>query len=137
MRDGARLPFIAHRASVLYRRIGMLRILSSLLIAFALLLTPFTMIGGSSAEAHAAMPQGASAASHCMDEGKAAPASDKHGPGMKAGCAIACAAMPAAGPVPGEQLPPQAISPVSLSQQSLAGIQPEGETPPPRITPEI
>jgi hypothetical protein len=92
------------------------------------------MIGGAGS-AHAARPQAASAA-HCAEE---APVQkhEKRAPGMEVGCAIACAAVPATQPFSAERLPHAAMLPALLGDQLLSGIHPEGETPPPRIRPEI
>lgn len=127
-------PFIAGRACITYVIGHMARIFPILLLALSLVLSPLAM-GGSGA-AHAAVPHAASSTAHCPQEAPA-PSSQEHAPGMKAGCAIACAAMPAAEPVPGDQLGPEALAPAPLVHQRLAGIHPEGETPPPRMHPEI
>ncbi len=132
MRDGAR-PFIAGRSGPSYVWRFMPRLLSSLFLVFALLLSPLAMIGGSG-PAHAAAPQ--AAASHCAE--MASPTEPEKGaPGMEMGCAIACAAVPATEPFSAERLPHDALPPALLGDQLLSGIHPEGETPPPRIRPEI
>jgi len=127
-------PFIAGRIWPHYLWCSMPRFLSSLLLAIALLLAPLAMIGGAGS-AHAARPQAASAA-HCAEE---APVQkhEKRAPGMEVGCAIACAAVPATQPFSAERLPHAAMLPALLGDQLLSGIHPEGETPPPRIRPEI
>lgn len=132
MRDAAK-PFIAGRSGSHYVWRRMPRLLSSLLLAFALLLSPLAMIGGAG-PAHAAAPE--AAASHCAET---APATEheKDAPGMEMGCAIACAAVPATEPSHAERLPHDVLPPALLGDQLLSGIHPEGETPPPRIRPEI
>lgn len=136
MRDAAAL-FIAGRSRSHYVGRSMNRLLPSLLLALALLLSPLAMIGGAGA-AHAAMPQASSAsrAMHCAEQGPA-PQQEKRAPGMEMGCAIACAAVPAAEAFTAERLPHDAMAPALLGDQLLSGIHPEGETPPPRIHPEI
>ncbi|MFN3727442.1 MAG: hypothetical protein ACK4SZ_14195 [Allosphingosinicella sp.] len=133
MRDNAP-PFIAGRISSHYVWRSMPRFVSSLLVAIALLLAPLAMIGGAD-PAHAARPQVASAA-NCAEE---APGQkhEKRAPGMEVGCAIACAAVPATQPFSAERLPHAAMPPALLGSHLLSGIHPEGETPPPRMHPEI
>lgn len=132
MRDGAR-PFIAGRSAAPYVWRFMPRLLSSLLLVFALLLSPLAMIGGAG-PAHAAAPE--AAASHCA-ETTPAMEHEKDAPGMEMGCTIACAAVPATEPFSAERRPHDALPPALLGDQLLSGIHPEGETPPPRIRPEI
>lgn len=128
-------PFIAARAEPYYVGRSMPRLLSSLLLVLALLLSPLAMIGGAG-QAHAAAPPAAMASGHCS---QTAPASEheKRAPGMELGCAISCAAVPATDPCTAECLPHAAMPPVRLGHQLLPGIHPEGETPPPRNRPEI
>ena len=133
MRDRA-APFIAGRICQHYVWRSMPRLLSSLLLALALLAAPLAMIGGA-APAHATT-QPASAAMHCAEEGPAL-RHEKRVPGMDAGCAIACAAVPATEPFTAERLPHAAMPLALHGNQLLSGIHPEGETPPPRIRPEV
>lgn len=132
MRDGAR-AFIAGRSGPHYVGPRMPRLLSSLLLAFALLLSPLAMIGGAG-PAHAAAPQ--SAAGHCAET---APAPQREMPasGMEVGCAVACAAVPATAPFAAVRLQHDPLPPTLPVDQLPSGIHPEGETPPPRIRPEI
>ena len=134
MRDDA-APFIAGRFRSHYVSRSMPRLMSSLLLALALLLAPLAMIGGASS-AHATMVQTASAAMHCAEEGPAQK-HEKRAPGMEVGCAMACAAVPTTQPFTAERLPHSAMAPALFSDRLLFGIHPEGETPPPRIRPEI
>lgn len=134
MRDAA-IPFIAGRLRSDYVSRSVPRLLSSLLLALAVILSPLAMIGGAG-PAHAAMPQTASTAAHGGEEG-AAQEHEKRAPGMELGCAIACAAVPATGPFSAERLQHAAMPPTLTGDQLLSGIRPEGETPPPRIRPEI
>jgi len=110
------------------------RLLSTLLLALALLLSPLAMVGVG--PAHAAMPETASMAMHCAEEGSA-PQHEKRAPGMDVGCATACAAVPATVQSAAEQPANDPIAPPLPGDQLLSGIHPEGETPPPRIRPEI
>ena len=134
MHDAA-APFIAGPAGPPYVWRCMPRLLCSLLLALALLISPLAMIGGAG-PAHAAMPQAGAEAAHCADEGPA-PQHEKRGPGMDMGCAIACAAMPATAPSTTDPLPRGGMTPESHGDQYFSGIQLEGETPPPRSHPEI
>ena len=134
MRDAA-APFIAGHSGTHYVWRRMPRLLSSLLLALALLLSPLAMIGGAGS-AHAAMPQAASAGGHCAETAPA-PGHEMPAPIMEVGCAMACAAVAAAEPLTAERLPDVVVQPALLGDQLLSGIHPEGETPPPRIRPEI
>ena len=111
----------------------MSRLIASILVALAMFLSPLAMgTGGAMAMAHPGMSQ--------VDDGCAAthPASsDDQKPDMKMSCAIACAALPATHPPVGEQTVPQEAKAVMAAAQVLIGIWPEGETPPPRLAPEI
>lgn len=106
------------------------RILSVLLLAFALFLSPLAMIGGAgAAEASAGA---ASPAMHCEDYPPARP-HDKRDSGMGIPCAVACAAIPAAAePLRGAPMPLQMLALPVPGERRLAGIRPERETPPPR-----
>lgn len=113
-----------------------MRLLSSLLIALALLVSPLAMASGSAA----AMPHGGAigteevaVTAHCA--GTDAPDHQAPDPGMS--CTAACAAFPALPPLIGEpfQLPRPLHS--VARQQHLPAIELEGETPPPRMTPRI
>lgn len=120
-----------------YLRGSMIRFLSSLLVAIALLLSPLAMENG----AAMAVPHAAAAGTvemvadgHCA--GEHAPVDEEKAP-AKAGCASACAAVPAVPPVFLEDAA-QVREAIGLrGSQVLSGIHPEGETPPPRITREI
>ena len=105
----------------------------SLSQARALLLSPLAMIGGG---AHAAMPHTTSSALHCADDG-AAPQQGHDAPKMNVGCAVSCAAIPAAEPATSAQERPEPARLGIIPARLLSGIHPEGETPPPRIAPEI
>lgn len=111
----------------------MVRLLSSLLIAIAMLFSPLVMTSG----AGMAMPHAAAAATttdHCA--GEESPVGDDKAP-VKASCASACAAFPAMAPVASEHPLARDEDAEDRGSQLLAGVQPEGETPPPRIPPEI
>ena len=127
--------FVAGRLDSHYVRRSMPRLLSSLLLALALILSALAMLGGTG-RAHAAMPQTASTATHCGEEGSAQE-HEKRAPGMELSCAIACSAVPATETFSAERLGHAAMRPTLPGDQLLSGIHPEGETPPPRIRPEI
>lgn len=126
-------PFIAGRAGPHYVHGRMSRLLSTFLLALALFLSPLAMIGGG---AHAAVPETASSALHCADDG-AAPQQGQDGPKMSVGCAMSCAAIAAAEPAASAQARPEPVQLGAIPARLLSGIHPEGETPPPRIAPEI
>ena len=110
----------------------MLRLVSALWVALALLVSPVVMAG----TAHAAMPSMEMASDHCADIGETQP-SDKNMPGMDIACAIACTALPAAAPDLAAAVRPQPTAAPAERAGTLAGIHPDSETPPPRIHPEI
>ena len=128
-------PFIAGRICPHYLWRRMPRLRSSLLLALTLILSPLAMIGGAGS-AHAAMSQTASAAMHCTEESPAQE-HEKRAPGVEVGCAMACAAVPATEPFTTERLPHSAMPAALRGDRLLSGIHPEGETPPPRIRPEV
>ncbi|HEX8214733.1 MAG TPA: hypothetical protein VF582_04585 [Allosphingosinicella sp.] len=128
-------PFIASSRAGLYLQPGMIRLLSSIFVALALFLSPLAMASGSGmAMSHPAPASAPEAAGHCAgsegpaDEGKA------H---VKLSCASACAAFLPRGPVTSDEAPAARVVVAMSRPQLLAGIHPEGETPPPRMTPEI
>jgi hypothetical protein len=110
----------------------MLRLVSALWVALALLVSPVVMAG----TAHAAPPSMEMAGDHCADMGEA-PQSDKSMPGMDIACAMACTALPAAAPDIAAAATLQPTAALAPRAGTLAGIHPESETPPPRILPEI
>ena len=131
----ATTPFVAGRLDSHYVPGSMPRLLSSLLLALALILSALAMIGGAG-PAHAAMSQTASTAAHCGEE-VPAQEHEKRAPGMELSCAIVCSAVPATEPFSAERLGHSAMRATLPGDQLLSGIHPEGETPPPRIRPEI
>ena len=135
MLEGSLSPFIAGRACRYYLHGHMLRIFSTLLLAIALLLSPLAM-GGGAAHAMTTETSSAAAAVHCAEDG-AAPQQEKDAPKANVGCAVSCAALPAAAPPTRDQAPPQPAQLAAMAHRLLSGIEPEGETPPPRIAPEI
>lgn len=128
-------PFIARRGKMPYLGSSMRRFLSSLLLAIALIVSPLGMLGGGPGMAHPAAGAAATT-SHC-DESHQAPASDKEKPGMERGCAVACAALAPLGGCVVEGNSAASVGPAARAHNFLSGIGPEGETPPPRINPEI
>ena len=129
------MMFIAGTRQHPYLKFFMIRVLSSLLIALALFISPLLMANG----AGMAMPHGAAAAQaqadgHCGSDETPA---DTKGTSGKASCASACAAVPAASPAPAEAAPATRAVIANGPPQVFSGIHPEGELRPPRITPEI
>lgn len=110
----------------------MARLLSTLLIAFAMFCAPLAMHMNGSAMAN---PTAAEMGAGC--EGMAHPAPDGQKSDTEANCAVACAALPGLPAVmPTEAL----VTKVALftgTTQPLTGVWPEAETPPPRLAPAI
>jgi hypothetical protein len=106
-----------------------IRFLSSLFVALALLLAPATMAAGSAPATAAAPAAGMNHDGHCGGE---APADENKAP-VHMSCASSCAAVPAADPgAPlSAPLPPRDLLTRALFAP-LAGAAPESETPPPR-----
>lgn len=111
----------------------MFRSLSILAVAVALLLSPLTMATGAIANVGHG-PASELAGGQCPDGDS--PAGQEH-PGSMTDCAVACAAIPTAQPPVRERIKPTPTVPALASHPVLAGISPEGEKPPPRITLEI
>lgn len=110
-----------------------LRLLLSLLAAFALFLSPLAGTGG----ANAATPHltfGSIEQGHCLN---ATSAPDTHRPMTAMTCVSACAPLQA---IPAEPGPPRVAAknaPESREPRPLAGIHPETRAPPPRPAPEM
>lgn len=113
----------------------MLRPFFLLLVALALLVSPMVMLSGDGmAAAHSAMPQAGEMQGHCPG--------DSGGPGgtvpdRDISCVSACAALPATETPVVEPIRPASSRFAPAAHQVFVGVQPEGETPPPRIGPEI
>ena len=111
----------------------MIRFLASFLVALAMFLSPLAMAsGGGMAVAHTTKSQ--------VDEGCARThhsSSDEQKSDMKTSCAIACAAITGTPSSVHEQIDQPNEQTVIAAAHVLTGIWPEGETPPPRIDPEI
>lgn len=125
--------FMASSSRPVYLAATMLRFVSSLLVALALLFSPLAMSGGAAVAASHG-PAAMAVEGDCP--GTHAPA-DKTQSHAKIGCAVSCAAFPAVGSITNEPVAPTKAKAVAARHQLLVGIHPEGETPPPRITPEI
>ena len=111
----------------------MYRLIASLLVALALFVSPLAMANG----AGMAMPHAPALSQvdgHCA--GEEAPADDEGAP-AKASCASACAACLSLGATSSAAVPMAPLVIAATGPQVLSGIHPEGETPPPRILPEI
>jgi hypothetical protein len=136
--EAGRLPammFIAGTRQHPYLSRSMIRLMSSMLVALALFVSPLLMASGASmAMPHAAAASGTQTGSHCADS--EAPAEDDTSRG-DASCASACAAFPAIGPAYLEEALPVRPPAAAGIPQALSSIHPEGELRPPRITPEI
>lgn len=128
--------FIVRSRATSYLKGRMARLLSSFFVALSLLLSPMAMASGVIAStAHAAPPDaGAAAAAHCA--GDEMPSPDDTQP-EHLSCAAACAALPAAPPPGGTAQAPSDARLLTTHPPALNGFEPEGETPPPRMTPVI
>lgn len=127
--------FIARTRGRDYSGVTMLRLFACLAAALALFFSPVAMSGGFGvAAAHSPSGLASMPADHCT--GEEAPSDDQQ-PDMTGSCVSSCAAFAPDGLL----VTPEAHagrSPLAMSRhQLLVGIHPEGETPPPRITPEI
>jgi hypothetical protein len=133
LRRGA--AFIAGSRARSYLGGGMHRLWSTLLVALALIMSPMAMASGALANAPAAAGHETAAPSaHCA--GDEMPASgDTHAEQLS--CAAACAALPALPLSSGAASATLSAPPVAAPNPALLGFEPEGETPPPRITPVI
>lgn len=112
----------------------MLRLLYTLLVALALFFSSLAMSSDSPAMAHASSVASADATGHCRgDEDR----SDTAEAGVTMDCLSSCSAVQPA-PTPVAQPVETARMEVTIaSYPTLIGLRPEGETPPPRITPEV
>jgi hypothetical protein len=111
----------------------MIRLFASFLVALALFFSPMAMeMGGGMAMGHSTMAQ---MDGGCTGMDHSSP--DEQKSDMKMACAIACAALPGSPACLAEQTSSPKPANVALAAQVLTGIWPEGETPPPRIAPEI
>jgi hypothetical protein len=111
------------------------RLLSTFLAAIMLLFAPLAMAGGGGmAMANTSAVEMTAAGGHCPDTEM--PSSDTRSD-MKSGCATACAAVPAGQPAMAGRADSPKVKNVMAGQPVPAGIFPEGQTPPPRMTPEI
>ena len=111
----------------------MLKLLSLMVAAMALFLSPIAMMSGSSmAKTHGTAASSSSVDGHCSGSSQ----DHDEGSGMEAGCVMGCAAVTGSDPsVPAQSALSVKVSPAP--HQFISGIFPEGETPPPRNTPEI
>jgi hypothetical protein len=100
-----------------------------LAIMLAVLLAPLAMIGGAPARAaahHAAAPQ---TADHCAGMQK----NSKEQPAQSRDCMVACAAIIAMSSEIDAHLPAPAVAQAIAPATSGHGLEPEAETPPPRL----
>jgi hypothetical protein len=113
----------------------MVRILFSLFVGLAMFLSPLAMANGA---ALAASPSGTAAVSdtadHCSGTGTT---SDHDKAPKEMNCSSACAASLPDAFVAASVVPSGKAVPSIRRAQLLVSVHPEGETPPPRVTPEI
>src|SRR5690606_16066229 len=107
----------------------MMKLLSSLLIALAMLVSSVSMASGNAtAMPHQGAMEMASVAGHCAGSESS---SDRKSPEPGMHCAALCAAFPAIAPfIEQRDQPPKTLHPL-VGQQDLAAITLERETPPP------
>ncbi len=118
-----------------YPRSHMLRLLSSLIVALALFFSPLAMANGSGmAASHSAAAVQAEASGPCVDHDVPS-GHEKSSTDMS--CASACAAVPGLSAIVADEVVMSSPEVIMAGHQVLIGIHPEGETPPPRISPEI
>lgn len=110
------------------------RLLSLLAAVLALFLAPAAMAQNAAAAHGSVSAAEAGHASHCG--GTEAPQKDER-PYAMMSCAAACSLVPAAEPelIERPHIPTAKLA--FVPGRLLSGIAPEGETPPPRIDPEI
>lgn len=107
----------------------MTRLLASLLVALAMFFSPLAMemgVGMAMAQTTASVSDGGCAAMHH-------PAPEEHKADLKTNCAAACAAIPGTPATLRARCVHPKSSAAMAPTRALAGIGPEGETPPPRI----
>lgn len=120
--------FIAGSRGRTYIGLSMNRLLSFLVVALALLLSPMAMANGAMAATAQTATHGLMASSHCA--GDELPAShDKKSDQFS--CAAGCAAIPAVTTC-STRLTMFGEPRVQARDEALIGFVPEGETPPPR-----
>lgn len=113
---------------------SMLRAFFCLFAVMALLLSP-SLTGGATgmAMAHSSTVAASGLDGHCDGSTNS---EDSHHSREQAGCTAGCAAVAPTQPLtPGVELFPASTE--ATTSKILNGIFPEGEKPPPRITPEI
>lgn len=110
----------------------MLRLLTSLFAALGLLFMPLGMTTSAAMAQPAAVE--ASMEDHCVGTDRAP---DEQRSSAEMGCASACAAIYLALPAVCEHIPTLWVKIEMVRHQMPVGIAPEGETPPPRIIPEV
>ena len=126
--------FVARSPRSSYFRLAMLRALSFMLVAFALIFSPLAMTHGAAEAAPHDTATVVSIDSHCA--GKDAPFGNNKSDAAVS-CAMTCAAFPAVEPVVSSSVEPIKSRAIAGGHQPLAGIRLAGETPPPRLTPGI
>lgn len=130
-----RAAFIAGSRARSYLGGGMHRLWRTLLVALALIVSPLAMASRALANPPAAAGhETAAPTAHCA--GDEMPASGDTEP-EHLSCAAACAALPALPLSSGTAPATLSARPVAAPNPALLGFEPEGETPPPRITPVI
>lgn len=134
-RHGRLARFIAGSLRLPHLEPEMIRFLSSLFVALALFASPLAMTSGAgmamSSPTATAAPAGGN---HCA---AGDPASDQGDAPRELSCASACPAFLPAGAAASDEAPAALAILTRFRHPLLMGIHPEGETPPPRMAPEI
>jgi hypothetical protein len=134
-KPGLEVGFIVGSQQRSYLRPGMIRFLSSLFVALALFWSPLAMVSGAGmAMSHPSATAASDTGGHCTEN--EAPSGEESAP-SELSCASACAAFLPCGPTTANEAPTAQAVLTLLGPQLLAGIHPEWETPPPRMTSEI
>lgn len=128
---GFRLP---RSFRTLIKGFMMLRLLASLSVALALFFSPLAMSSGEPAMAHATSVAMADASGHCSGDNHK---SDTGKAGVMMDCLSSCSAVQPAAAAVAEPSETPRMEVAIASYPTLIGLRPEGETPPPRITPEV
>lgn len=127
-------PFIESSGRPDYLAATMFRLLSSMLVAMALLLSPMVMTSGGAMAAPHNPTMMVGMDGHCAVTD--VPSGDDQSKAM-ADCAVTCPMFAAVEPTVADNGPPAKEDVFVAEYATLIGIRPEGEKPPPRITPEI
>lgn len=129
-----RPPFIESSGRPAYLAATMFRLLSSMLVAIALLLSPMVMTSGGAMAAPHNPTMVVGMDGHCAETD--VPSGNDRSKAM-ADCTVTCPMFASVEPMVADNGSPAKEDVFVAKYATLIGIRPEGEKPPPRITPEI